>query len=247
MKRIELHSRSRVFRHCVTLQLEAELLERKLLRCHTHGKQMLFEFGGAWLGIHLGMTGELKLATPPDEAEKHDHLVLHMSGTSVLVFSDPRQFGAVRFALTQMVPEWWSHLPPQPMDAGFTLPYLAQLLQRYRRQPLKALLLDQSCFPGIGNWMADEILWQLKIHPQILPAHLTAKEVKRLHGMTKKVCETALKTIGADWSEPPVKWLFHQRWASNNPCPRCGTKLEKEQLRGRTACWCPRCQKLPQG
>lgn len=245
VKRVELHSRARVFRGCDPTQLEEGLLGKKLLKCLTHGKQMLFEFSEAWLGIHLGMTGELKLASSPYDAKKHDHLVLHMSGSSVLVFADPRQFGAVRFSVGPAAPPWWRELPPQPIDSGFTLSYLTELVQRSPKQPLKALLLDQSRFPGIGNWMADEILWQLKLNPQTLPADLSPKAIRSLHAMTKKVCEVALATIGVDWSDPPAKWLFHQRWSSNNPCPRCGTKLAKEQLRGRTACWCPKCQRLP--
>ena len=244
VKSIELHSRTRVFRNCDTEQLEESLPGKKLKHCHTHGKQMLFEFtSGIWLGLHMGMTGSLELQHGPYEAKKHDHLVLHMSGDLALVFIDPRQFGAVRLGEENGgLPDWWGDLPPQPTDRRFTLRYLTDLLKRHGRQPIKALLLDQSCFPGVGNWMADEILWQIHVNPGELPARLSPEKVKAIYKSVRKVSTIALKTVGKNWSDPPAKWLFHQRWSSGTTCPRCGAKLRKAELRGRTACWCPECQ-----
>ena len=188
------------------------------------------------------MTGELTLSTSPHHPQKHDHLALEMTGGAVAIFRDPRQFGRVRFDSSPGIPDWWKELPPEPLDPAFTAAYMEALLRRHPKQPLKALLLDQSCFPGIGNWMADEILWQRRLPPQTVAEDLSSAEVRKIHQSLRKVCQTAVATIGDDWSDPPKNWLFHQRWASKRPCPRCGTPLHKEQIRGRTACWCPSCQ-----
>ena len=222
--------------------LEERLPGTRLVRGLTHGKQMLFEFsGGCWLGVHLGMTGELTVKQEPFEAGRHDHLILHLAQTA-LVFTDPRQFGAILFHCGETPPPAWLALPPQPMDAAFTEARLAEILQRHARQPLKMLLLDQRYFPGIGNWMADEVMWQMRLHPHTPAGSLDTKQVRAVHRTLRKVCEVALQTIGVDWSNPPRTWLFRHRWDKGHSCPRCGTLLVREEVRGRTACWCPHCQ-----
>ncbi len=243
---IHANAASRVFRGCDVAAMRAGLRGVKLKGSHTHGKQMLFEFSsGRWLGLHLGMTGELRATPAPYVPGKHDHLVLQTK-SEALVFTDPRQFGAVKFTEGRPPPAWWSALPPQPMDEEFTPERVAGVLQRHARQPLKALLLDQRYFPGIGNWMADEVLWRMKLPPHIAAGSLPARETRRLWRTLRKVCAGALKTIGKDWSDPPGSWLFPHRWARDTNCPRCGTKLRHETLRGRTACWCPSCQQRSQ-
>lgn len=235
--------KSRVFRECDVAALKSGLAGTKLKRSSTHGKQMLFEFsGGHWLAVHLGMTGELSVKNEPYEACQHDHLVLHTKSLA-LVFTDPRQFGKLKVSEGKMPPAWWGVLPPQPMEDAFTSTRLAEILQRHGRQPLKALLLDQRYFPGIGNWMADEIMWQMKLSPQIIAGSLSSIQSRVLWRTLRKICMMALKTIGVDWSDPPGGWLFSHRWKRGGDCPRCGAKLRHETLRGRTACWCPACQK----
>lgn len=241
---VAAHEKSRVFRECAVARLVHGLTGSKLKASHTHGKQMIFEFsGGRWLGVHLGMTGELSIKPMPYAPSKHDHLVLHTKSLA-LVFNDPRQFGKISYAESKSPPAWWRDLQPQPMEDEFTLELIVHILQRHSRQPLKALLLDQRYFPGIGNWMADEVMWQMKLPPHIAAGLLTEKQSRELWRTVRKVCEVALKTIGVDWSDPPKSWLFTHRWKRGNNCPRCGTELVHESLRGRTACWCVVCQSV---
>jgi formamidopyrimidine-DNA glycosylase len=240
---VQLNSKSRVFRGCDVAVVKTGLRGATLKGSLTHGKQMLFEFGGGrWLGVHLGMTGELRAEPEPYAPVKHDHLVLH-AGRVALVFHDPRQFGVVKFFEGKSPPDFWRALPPQPMDDAFTPERVAEILQRHARQPLKALLLDQRYFPGIGNWMADEVLWRMKLPPHIAGGALTAKQARDLWRALRKVCDGALTTIGVDGSDPPRTWLFTHRWTRDSDCPRCGAKLVHETVRGRTACWCPVCQR----
>jgi formamidopyrimidine-DNA glycosylase len=245
--RIDLHGKKRVFRGCDVRALEDRMIGAKLLRSHTHGKQMLFEFSrGCWLGVHLGMTGDLSAKPEPFDAGRHDHLVLHLRDRA-LVFTDPRQFGRIQFHHGKDLPEAWSALPPQPMDRKFTVTRLQDILRRHGGQPLKSLLLDQRYFPGIGNWMADEVLWQARLHPKTSPRSLDSGEAKALHRALRKVCTVSLKTIGTDWGDPPRSWLFRHRWSKGHACPRCGTALVRRDIRGRTSCWCPQCQPEPSG
>ena len=236
--RTHVNARARVFRGEDAAAFQS-LCGRRLLRTETHGKQMLFVFSdGCWLGGHLGMTGELLAAPPPHEPEKHDHLVLHMEDAA-LVFRDPRMFGRWRLHTGAEPPEWWAVLPPQINSPQFTVAIVEQFLKRHARSPLKALLLDQAAFPGVGNWMADEAMWQLQLHPATPAGGVDAAA---LHRALRLITRTALKTIGRDWSDPPRTWLFQHRWKAGGQCPRCAAELERGALRGRTACWCPVCQ-----
>ncbi len=240
---VHANTKSRVFRGCNIAALKSGLAGARLKASRTHGKQVLFEFsGGHWLAVHLGMTGALSANPEPYEPCKHDHLVRHTKSLA-LVFTDPRQFGALKVCEEKTPPAWWKILPPQPMDDTFAPERVAEILQRHARQPLKTLLLDQRYFPGIGNWMADEIMWQMKLPPHIAAGSLAAKQALKLWRTLRKVCDVAVKTIGVDWRNPPRSWLFSHRWKRVNDCPRCGAKLRHENLRGRTACWCPACQK----
>ena len=242
--RVELHREKRVFRGVDSDEIERALSGAKFLGSATRGKQVAFRFsGGAWLGLHLGMSGKLRLEAPDFAPAKHDHLALFQKAR-VLIFSDPRMFGRVRFYVGKKTPDWWAMLPPAVTSREFTAARLRQILRRRRRTPLKALLLIQEFFPGIGNWMADEILWQARLHPRVAAGDLDDAAASQLWRVMRFVCRVALKTIGVDWSDPPADWLIHQRWKRTAHCPKHGIRLERATLGGRSTVWCPRCQRL---
>jgi len=240
---VAAHPEKRVFRGIDVGALEKALTGARLLGSEGHGKQMLFRFSrNASIGIHLGMSGRLRVEAPGISPGKHDHLVLFQEERS-LVYSDPRMFGRVRLALGKGAPEWWRNLPPAVTSPGFTRAMLSERLRRGRLSPVKAALLDQTLFPGVGNWMADEIIWQMKVHPAMRASDLSASQEHDLWRTSRAICRTALKTIGVDWSEPPKNWLIHRRWQKGGRCPRDGTLLVHGTIAGRTTAWCPVCQK----
>jgi formamidopyrimidine-DNA glycosylase len=241
--RVAAHSGKRVFRGTDVPAMERGLTGARLLDSEAHGKQMLFRFsGGASLVIHLGMSGLLRVEAATLLPGKHDHLVLFQKERS-LVYSDPRMFGRVRFALGKGDPEWWRSLPPAVVSPRFTRALLREQLHRWQRSAIKAVLLDQALFPGVGNWMADEILWQLKVHPATRAGELSASQEQDLWRISRAVCRRALKTIGLEGSEPPKNWLIHQRWQKGGRCSRDGALLDRGTIAGRTTAWCPVCQK----
>jgi formamidopyrimidine-DNA glycosylase len=161
-----------------------------------------------------------------------------------LVFSDPRQFGSVLFEKSSDPPLWWCRLPPALLDRDFTLARMEIFLGRHRTAPIKAVLLSQEAFPGIGNWMADEILWQMGVHPRRPAGKLLPGEIQKLHRGIKSITRTALRTVGVNYDALPRGWLFHRRWKRGQLCPRDGAPLNYDAIAGRTACWCPTCQKI---
>ena len=239
VERVELHPKTRVFRGTDAKALERVLTGAKLKSSEARGKQMIFRFDRATVGIHLGMTGELRVEKADYEVKKHDHLVLFQK-KQALVFEDARQFGRVLFSEGKNDPEWWEKLPPEVLSKEFSKEALAAFLQRRKGAPIKAVLLMQERFPGIGNWMADEILWQGRIHPAT-PAG-KVKDTDELWKIVRHVSREAIRIIGKDWSDPPDSWLINHRWKHGHACPRCGVDLERKEIGGRTTCWCPRCQ-----
>lgn len=240
---VQLHAQKRIFRGSDPRAMKRELTGRRFLRSFAWGKQMLFEFsGGNWIGLHLGMTGKLRIEPSGFRPEKHDHLVLRQTGRA-LVFRDARLFGRVRFHHGKSLPDWWRSGAPDIGSDTFDRAFLDTFLRRHARAPVKAVLLLQSGFAGIGNWMADEILWRAKISPLAPTGTLSAAQRTRLFNETRFVASESLRIIGPDFSDPPRDWLIHQKWKREGICPRHRSPLRKETIGGRTTAWCPRCQK----
>jgi formamidopyrimidine-DNA glycosylase len=249
--RVHAHSRARPLRGVSPAALRRALVGSRLVSSDTAAKQMAFRFrGGAWLGVHLGMTGELRVEAPDAVPGRHDHLAL-FTARHALVFSDPRMFGRVLFQARGEAPAWWTEIAPAILSADFTLAVVAAFLRRRARAPIKAVLLMQERFPGIGNWMADEVLWRAAIHPRRPAGSLRPPEVRALRRECRNVCRLALRTIAGRGGRLPASlnvlipktWLFNHRWEDGGRCPRTGVRLCRATIGGRTTCWSPARQK----
>jgi formamidopyrimidine-DNA glycosylase len=244
--RVALHADARPLRGLDARTVAGELTGNKLLGSEAQAKQMLFRFGrggkaSAWLGVHLGMTGRLRVESQSFVPAKHDHLVLWQQQRA-LVFSDSRKFGRIRFHKGNNTPEWWTSLPPAVTSPEFTLELLRGILTRRKASAVKGILLMQNFFPGVGNWMADEILWRARINPCRRSGTLNSHESQSLWRESREVCRVALETVGVDMSDPPAGWFFHVRWSANGHCPRCKQSIETATIAGRTTRWCGKCQ-----
>jgi formamidopyrimidine-DNA glycosylase len=246
------HDRARLYRGVNLPKLHRALKGATLKSSATAAKQMLFRFsGGAQLGIHLGMSGDLRVEPANYAPQKHDHLVL---GTSrhTLVFNDPRMFGRILFHAGLEDPAWWKRIAPAILSPAFTVKAVAAFLKRRARAPIKAVLLMQERFPGVGNWMADEILWRAAIHPRRLAGSLRPPEVRALWRECRHVCRMALDTIAGRGRHLPPNlnanipdtWLFWHRWQAGGLCPKTKKPLKRAEIGGRTTCWSPARQKL---
>jgi formamidopyrimidine-DNA glycosylase len=249
-KRIEsvlTHDRKKLMRELDLPAFRRALTGAKLIGSEAAAKQMVFRFSGdAWLGIHLGMSGELSVAPAAHLPGKHDHLVL-VTRQHALVFNDPRMFGRVLFHRGKEPPTWWSRIAPAISSPQFTVEAVGAFLQRRTRAPIKAVLLMQERFPGVGNWMADEILWRAGIRPDRPAGSLKPAEVRALWRECREVCRQALEKIaGRGGPLPPdlnvnipKSWLFWHRWRPGGRCPRTGKPLRHATIGGRTTCWSP--------
>jgi formamidopyrimidine-DNA glycosylase len=249
--RVHVHPAAKVFRGVDVAALRRGLTGASYLSSEAAAKQILVRVsGGAWLGIHLGMSGELSVGPASHRPGRHDHLILVMADRA-LIFRDPRMFGRVRFDRGAAPPGWWTAIAPAVLSGAFTRTALKEFLVRRRAAPIKAVLLMQERFPGIGNWMADEILWRAGLHPRRRAGSLSAAEQDRLWRECRQVCRLALRRIaGVGSTLPdalneriPRNWLFWHRWEDGGRCPRTGGPLRRAEIGGRTTCWSPRRQR----
>jgi formamidopyrimidine-DNA glycosylase len=247
--RIALHADKRLFRDTNTRALQRELKTSRFVSSMARGKRMLFRFSNdnanparSWLGLHLGMTGEMEVAPADFQPQKHDHLILYQERRA-LVFRDSRQFGRVQFHHGTNAPAWWNDAVPEIVSRQFRRKFFDRFLDRHGKAPVKAVLLLQSGFSGIGNWMADEILWRAKILPAKKTAALNHTERARLFRATRFVARESLRIVGHDDSALPQGWLIHERWRIGGKCPRHSIPLRRATIAGRTTAWCPKCQR----
>lgn len=248
------HHQKKLMREIDIAAFRRALIGARFESSQASAKQMLFRFSGdVWLGIHLGMSGELGVAPPDHAPGKHDHLVL-VTEKHALIFNDPRMFGRVDFHVGPQPPAWWSRIAPPILSKEFTVAAVTTFLKRRARSPIKAVLLMQERFPGVGNWMADEILWRAAIHPARLAGSLSPAEVRTLWRECRTVCRQALAAIAGRGNKLPKDlnvgiprtWLFRHRWRRGGRCPITGKPLAHATIGGRTTCWSPARQKLGQ-
>lgn len=172
-----------------------------------------------------------------------------------VAFTDARRFGRVRL-IDCPGDEIRSHSPlkengPDPVvDAEvFTEDYLRERM-RARHVPIKALLLDQTMLSGVGNWVADETLYQAKLHPEQYCDSFSDGEIHTLWKNVRYVCQTAVDKLG-DSDEFPDHWLFNYRWGKGDKGAATtlpnGEKLAFITVGGRTSCYAPGIQKKTGG
>jgi formamidopyrimidine-DNA glycosylase len=111
---------------------------------------------------------------------------------------------------------------------------------RGRRGRLKPTLMDQAVIAGLGNLLVDEICWQARLNPGRAVTGLDDDDVRLLHATMKRVLRTAVRHGRVPGL---ARWLTGARDEPDPSCPRCGSRLSRGRLGGRTSVWCPRCQR----
>lgn len=156
-----------------------------------------------------------------------------------LVMTDARRLGRIRL---RHDPRREPPISLLGFDALLELPTPARFreLLRARAAPIKAVLLDQAVAAGVGNWVADEVLYQAGIAPHRPARSLSDQELSRLRSKLRSVVRLAVR-VGADSDRFPRAWLFHDRWERYAVTAR-GEKIRHDTIGGRTAAWVPAVQ-----
>ena len=129
-------------------------------------------------------------------------------------------------------------------DPSKTLPSAAEFdarLARRGRSRIKTLLLDQRFAAGVGNWIADEVLYQSHIDPRRRVATLSSDERSQIRLVLQSIVETAI-AVDARKEHFPKNWLFHSRWGKAEGAKVEGQPIEFLEVGGRTTAWVPTVQ-----
>lgn len=210
-----------------------------------------------WLGVHLRMTGQLLWVDQTEPLEKHARVRLFFADGKELRFVDQRTFGQMWWVPPENEPEQiitgLQQLGPEPFSEEFSVAYLTQQFQR--RRPVKNALLDQAIVAGIGNIYADEALFLSGIHPQTLCTNLSQAQVKQLRSNIIQVLQTSIEAkgttfrtfrsvAGVNGNYGGSAWVYGR---DGDVCRRCSTAIERLKMAGRSAHFCPICQRLEKG
>ena len=142
-----------------------------------HGKQLWLEFDqGPALLLHFGMTGALHGYASREERPRFWKIELEFENGHHLAMPDPRRFGRIRLRDDPRTEPPVSLLGFDPLLEPPTFKQFKQLVGR-RTISIKGLLLDQSFCAGVGNWIADEILYQARIAPMRSVKDLRGKDI----------------------------------------------------------------------
>lgn len=203
------------------------------------GKHLWFELDRKpWPVFHFGMTGGFHFLSASENAPRFLKLELTLDDERRFAFTDARRFGRLRLAHDPRNEPPLSGLGHDPF---FGLPEAGELalLIGARSAPIKAVLLDQSTFAGVGNWIADEVLYQAAIRPQRPASDLSKAEISRLRATLLRVIRRAV-AVNADSDRFPPGWLFHYRWGrvKNSKMPN-GEAIVHDTVGGRTTAWVP--------
>jgi formamidopyrimidine-DNA glycosylase len=206
-----------------------------------------------WLFGHLGMAGwvrEIGASTirlkehgnaPFEDAEGKTRFLkmgLVAEDGKRVVMTDGRRLARIWLCEAPQVDLAISKLGP---DCYNELPTGAEILDKIRKRsaPMKALLLDQSLFCGVGNWIADEVLYHSGIKPARLGKEMSLEDAGRLRDALDRVIRHSVD-VGADSDAFPKNWLFHYRWGGSKGDDMIeGQEIIREQIGGRTTAWVP--------
>lgn len=211
----------------------------KIVGTERRGKHLWLRFDApGHLYLHFGMTGSLRALDPDEPGPSHQKLELRFEDHTRLVYRNMRRIGKVRWLPDVPAVPPVSSLGPDPLlDPQFSPEWLYTRLH-HRKSTLKGALLNQTLFAGVGNWIADEVLYQSRLAPARRCRDLDEHHVRRLHRALKHILHTAVEAE-ADAARFPRTWLFHHRWGQKAQTTARGEPIVFEQIGGRTTAWVP--------
>jgi formamidopyrimidine-DNA glycosylase len=221
-------------------RLRAALAGRSFTAARRRGKLMLLDTGeGPTLGVRFGMTGGLvvdgqqaldRLRYGPGVFdEKWVRARIGFDDGGDLLLHDPRRFGSLEIAPDENLlgPDALSLTLPELRAALAVMPGRAAPVA-----PLKARVMDQGRVAGVGNLLADEILWRAGLDPA-RRTPLTEDELRSLHKSLRATLRQLDRRGGSHTGD-----LMEER-VDGGHCPRDGAELLRARVGGRTTYWCP--------
>lgn len=226
----------------VDRQRFSQILKGRVLNdIERRGKYLIIELDSPYfLVLHLGMTGDLRYYKGKKIPPPFTRLLIHFHGNSHLAFQNARKLGKIFLTKTPYELPCIKRLGSEPLEDGFTFDVFRERIRKHKRT-IKPLLLDQSFIAGIGNLYADEVLFQAGVRPTRRSGGLSQVELKKIFQSIKWVL-TEANRVNAEVDRLKNEFFIPNRGA-DEVCFRCKTPLEHLRIGGRSAYYCPRCQR----
>ncbi len=223
--------------------------------------------------IHLKMTGHLLVSScwefkrgklrkiknaqcPEDDPIASDkmnqfvHLSFQLDKNKNLMLSDLRKFAEIRLVNTEKIPEYLASYGLEPLSKDSTYEKFKKALSNQKGN-IKQVLMDQKVLAGIGNIYSDEILFEAKIHPKQKTENIPENKLKKLYQEIGNVLKRGIELRGNSVSDyrdtegrkgkyQEVKKVYRRE---GQPCIECGGKIKRIKIGGRSAHFCPKCQR----
>lgn len=237
------------------VDFKASLEGKTIVAANRKGKNMWIELDSPpFPTFQFGMAGAIyikgvaitkyKRSVVKDDDEwpsKYSKVFLELDDGLELSFTDKRRFARVRLLENPVSVPPISELGPDALLEPMTVDEFCKALSK-KKIGIKALLLDQSFISGIGNWIADEVLYQARIHPMQSASSMSKEKCATLLKCINEVIEKAVE-VGADSSQYPTNWIFHSREKKPGKAFVDGKKIEFITAGGRTSAFVPDLQK----
>lgn len=249
-------------------KFKEQIIRRKILDIKRRGKNILFFLDKEMiLLIHQKLTGHLlygkwRLRNKKWESEiegpiKEDpqnrflHFILFLSNGWQIALSDLRKFAKIELLTKEELEKELKDLGPEPLDPSFSFETFKKVLLSKKKGKIKQVLMDQKIIAGIGNIYSDEALWLAKIHPFREIRDLKEEELKSLYKAIQKVLTEGIQLHGESISDfrriDGTKGEFDRMRKvyrrEGEKCFRCKGEIVAKKIGGRSAHFCPNCQK----
>ena len=213
-------------------------------------KYLLLRTPAGTLMVHLGMSGSLRVVSPDDPHQLHDHIDLELEGSVCLRFNDPRRFGSFHWLLPGEPVPLLDHLGPEPLSEEFDGALLYRLSRR-RKGAVKNFIMDGKVVVGVGNIYASEALFLSGIRPDRAAGRVSLARYERLAENIKLVLTSAIGQggttlrdfVGGDGKPGYFAQQLLVYGREGEPCRGCGTPLRKVRLGQRSSVYCVTCQR----
>ena len=234
-------------------EFEARVRDRTVVGISRRAKYLLLLLDdGQVLIVHRRMSGNLVFAAPHDD-EPYVRVSFDLDDGRRLLYTDPRKFGRLTLVESGVQPDAFATLGPEPLEETFTADALAARLAGKQRA-IKAVLLDQTVVAGLGNIYADEALYRARIHPLRRADSLDAAEVAALRDAIQATLLSGIEHGGTTFGR--YRDVYNEAGRNlehlevyrhtGEPCPRCGTPIQRIVVTQRGTHFCPTCQRLDQ-
>ena len=224
----------------------AKVKNQEIIGFDRRGKYLIIRLSNNYIIVHLRMTGRIDVC---DKTPKYTTVEFDFKNGQKMCLVDYRKFG--RVWITDNPDSIVSHLGIEPLSSKFTLKKFNELIEK-RSGTIKPLLLNQGFIAGIGNYLADEILFRASLHPLRKANTLSKKEIAKLHDSIKYIIKKSIDYGGTTFLTfrgPEGKkgefWKKLQVFRkTNEPCPHCGSPIKRIVVGQRGTHLCENKQKL---